>query len=297
MLGFDEFEHYPTRSPYFGAIAGRFANRIANGRFSIDGDQYQADCNFLGKHALHGGANGIGKRLWEIADGADDFVTLTLRDAAGEMGFPGNLDICCTYRLSSSGHLIVELQASCDMPTLCNLAHHSYFNLDDGGAGDILDHRMMIEADAYLPVDEELIPTGVVEPVEGTPFDFRRARALRLNDDGAQQLYDHNFCLSAQRSTLHRAAWVQGAKSGVELEVWTTEPGVQFYAGGGIGELPTGLDGIRYHAYSGFCLEAQLWPDGPNKPYFPNCVLRPGETYRQLTEYRFKSVPTGAGDP
>lgn len=291
VLGFSEFDHYPARSPYFGAIAGRFANRIAKGRFFIDGEAFQADPNFLGKHTLHGGSKGTGKRLWTIAEFGSDFVTLNYRAVAGEMGFPGNLDISFTYRLVAGGRLIVELSATTDAPTPCNFAHHSYFNLDDGGAGDVLDHRLMIAGDAYLPVDDELIPTGVVQPLADTAFDFRRARPIRQDDGGKQQLYDHNFCLSAQRGPLRRAAWAQGAKSGVELDVWTTEPGLQFYAGAKIADLPAGLDGIAYSAHSGFCLEAQTWPDGPNRNYFPKSILRPGETYRQVTEYRFAKAP------
>ncbi len=290
VLGFETFEDYPARSPYFGAIAGRFANRIANGSFSIDGESFQTDTNFLGKHTLHGGDKGIGKRTWQVVDTGKDFVTLNLLDGAGMMGFPANLDIQCTYRLAPPGRLIVTLDASCDAPTLCSLAHHSYFNLDDGGVGDILDHRLMIDAGAYLPANEELIPTGVVQPVAESDFDFRHARPIRQEVSGLQRLYDHNFCLSAERRALCRSAWVQGAVSGVEMEMWTTEPGVQFYAGGGISDLTGGLDGLTYSAHSGFCLEAQIWPDAPNRRYFPDPVLRPGQQYKQVTEYRFRQA-------
>lgn len=290
VLGFESFDDYPEKSPYFGAIAGRFANRIANGRFSIDGEEYQTDRNFLGKHTLHGGSGGIGRQVWEIAGNGPDFAAFTLLDRAGETGFPGNLRIKCTYRLRPPGRLTVELSAETDAPTPCNLAHHSYFNLDDGGAGDILDHRLRIAASAFLPVDDELMPTGVVQPVDETAFDFRTARPIRHETDGEQQLYDHNYCLSAQRGPPRLAAWAQGASSGVEMEVWTTEPGIQFYAGGGIGDLAGGLDGAGYRSHSGFCLEAQIWPDGPNRPYFPIAILRPGEIYRQMTEYRFRAA-------
>ncbi|MEW9805219.1 aldose epimerase family protein [Mesorhizobium marinum] len=287
VLGFDRFDDYPAHSPYMGAIAGRFANRIANGRFSIGGTQYQADRNFLGKHTLHGGSQSFGNRMWEVLLRGQDFVTLALHDPAGSMGFPGALDVTCTYRMKIPGTLSVELSATCDQPTLCNLAHHSYFNLDDGGSGDILDHQMMLAADAYLPVDAELIPTGVVEPVDGTVFDFRRSRPIRLEQEGEQVPYDHNFCLAAARGPLRRIASVRGASSCVGMEVWSTEPGVQFYAGAHVGRTVPGHGGRIYRDYAGFCLEPQTWPDGPNRPYFPQAVLWPNEIYRQVTEYRF----------
>lgn len=288
VLGFERFADYPAHSPYCGAIAGRCANRIRDGHFTIDGQRFEADRNFLGKHTLHGGSGGTGKRVWRIEASGDDFVTLGLSDSAGTMGFPSNLEIVCTYRLKLPGTLSVELSATCDEPTLCNLAHHSYFNLDDGGTTDILDHRLMIAASAYLPVDEEMIPTGVVEPVEGTEFDFLLPRPVRSDSEAAQLTYDHNFCLAAARGPLRQAAWVQGAHSGVEMEVWTTEPGIQFYAGHKVAPKVDGLGGRRYQPYAGFCLEPQVWPDSPNRPYFPQALLYPGDRYRQFTEYRFR---------
>lgn len=288
VLGFDAFADYPVHSPYFGAIAGRHANRIRDGRFMIDGQRYQADTNFLGKHTLHGGAKGTGKRIWQLEERGPDSVTLRLADPAGWMGFPGALDMSCTYRVKHGGTLAVELCATTDAPTLCNLAQHSYFNLDDGGADDILDHRLMLNASAYLPVDDEMIPTGVVQPVESTPFDFMLARPIRMDEGGGQVAYDHNFCLAAARGDLRQAAWAQGSASGVEMEVWTTEPGIQFYAGHKVAREKPGLGGRRYGVHAGFCLEPQIWPDSPNHPYFPQAILRPGETYRQVTEYRFR---------
>lgn len=290
VLGFDRFEDYPAHSPYMGAIAGRYANRIANGRFTIDGTKYQADRNFLGKHTLHGGAHGFGRQVWDVLLHGDDFVTLALHDPDGTMGFPGALDVTCTYRMKIPGTLSVELSATTDEPTLCNLAHHSYFNLDDGGISETLDHRMMLSGTAYLPVDGELIPTGVVQPVKDTAFDFRKARPIRREEAGEQVLYDHNFCLAAKRGPLRQAAWVQGASSGVEMEVWTTEPGVQFYGGAKLAPPVPGHGGRTYKPYSGFCLEPQVWPDSPNRPYFPQAVLWPGEVYRQVTEYRFRKA-------
>ena len=288
VLGFEHFPDYPAHSPYMGAIAGRCANRIAGGRFAIAGQHYQADTNFLRKHMLHGGSKGFGNRVWDVALHGDDFVTLTLHSPDGDMGFPGAMDVTCTYRLKIPGTLSVELTATTDEPTLCNLAHHSYFNLEDGGSGDILGHRLMLAAAAYLPVDDELIPNGVVQPVEGTAFDFRQARPIRYYANGTHTVYDHNFCLAAHRGGLKQAAWVQAPTSGVEMEVWTTEPGIQFYAGHYLALEQEGLGGRRYAACAGFCLEPQMWPDSPNHAYFPQAVLWPGEIYRQTTEYRFR---------
>ena len=286
VLGFESFDPYPTRGAHFGAIAGRYANRIAGGRFEIDGTVFELDQNFLGSHTLHGGAQGFSKRVWTIAEASDTRVTLTHRAAAGEMGFPGNLDASCVYEVAPNGRLVIELTATTDAPTLCNLAHHSYFNLEDGGRTDARGHLMQIESDAYLPVDDELIPTGVVEPVAGGAFDFRAARPIL--GDGAHPGYDHNFCLGSARAPLRRAATARGAKSGVAMEVWTTEPGVQFYDGVNLNPGAPGLEGIVYGAHSGFCLEPQIWPDAPNRPSFPQALLRPEERYAQRTEYRFR---------
>lgn len=288
VLGYERFEDYFAHSPYMGATAGRYANRIRDGKFTIAGRRCQTDTNFLGKHTLHGGAHGFGKRVWDVALHGRDYVTLALHSADGEMGFPGAIDVTCAYRLKIPGTLSIEYTATTDEPTLCNLAHHSYFNLDDGGSGDILAHRLILAASAYLPVDAEMIPTGLVAPVDGTPFDFRQARQIRMESGGGQLPYDHNFCLAAARGPLHQAAWAQGALSSIEMEVWTTEPGVQFYAGHKVAREALGHDGRRYQAHAGFCLEPQVWPDSPNRPYFPQAVLWPGAIYRQTTEYRFK---------
>ncbi|RUY60966.1 aldose epimerase family protein, partial [Mesorhizobium sp. M7A.F.Ca.CA.001.05.1.1] len=221
VLGYDSLEGYETDTAFFGAVVGRYANRIRDGRFTIGGSRYQTEQNFLDKHTLHGGSQGYSHRAWTVSLHGRDFVTLTLHDPDGTMGFPGALDVTCTYRLKIPGTLSVELTATCEEPTLCNLTQHSYFNLDDGGAGDILDHRMMLNAGAYLPVDGDMIPTGVVKPVDGTPFDFRQARPLRMETEGDQLPYDQNFCLASARGPLKQAAWTQGASSGVEMEVWT----------------------------------------------------------------------------
>lgn len=288
VLGYDGFDDYFRHSPYFGATAGRCANRIAGGRFVIDGRHCQTDRNFLGKHTLHGGGRGFGARVWSVTLHGPDFVTFSLHSANGDMGFPGAVDVTCTYRLKIPGTLSIEYGATAEEPTLCNLAHHSYFNLDDGGSGDILDHELGIDAAAYLPVDEEMIPTGVVQPVEGTVFDFRPPRPVRMESEGEQVPYDHNFCLAAARGPLRHAARLRGARSGVRMDLWTTEPGVQFYDGRRLERPGTrGLGGRSYRAHAGLCLEPQVWPDSPNRPYFPQAVLWPGERYHQVTEYRF----------
>lgn len=290
VLGFERIEDYLDHSLFFGAMVGRHANRIRHGHFAIDGEHFQIDPE-MGAHALHGGSFGMHERIWDIADVGPGHITLALRDPHREDGFPGNLDISCTYRLKPPATLCIEVEARTNRPTLCNLAHHSYFNLDDGGEGDVLDHRIMIAASAYLPVDDELIPTGHVVPVEGTAFDFVLPRPIRLEWEADTMDYDHNFCLAAQRGPLRQAAWLQGGRAGVEMEVWTTEPGLQFFDGNFPPREVAGLGGRLYGARAGLCLEPQIWPDSPNNRHFPQAVLRPGEVYRQLSEYRFQ-LPT-----
>jgi len=285
VLGYTNFEDYRDHSPYYGATAGRYANRIADGRFAIDGKPVQVDTNFLGKHALHGGSRGVGKRNWRFAEVEAGKAVLELVDADGEMGFAGTCRFRASMELPGDGVLAVRYEGVCDAPTIVNLAHHSYFNLD--GGDNILDHELQIEAGAYTPVDSEMIPTGAVLPVDGTAFDFRALRPVRREEGGRQVEYDHNFCLSAARGPLRRIATARSPKSGVAMETWSTEPGVQFYAGHKLDKPATGLTGKLYGAYAGFCLEAQVWPDSPNRPYFPQAVLRPGERYLQQTEYRF----------
>jgi aldose 1-epimerase len=291
VLGLEDFRFYPVHSPYFGAVVGRVANRIAGGQFTIDGKTYQADRNFIGKHTLHGGAAGFGHQLWMLKDAGSDFVTLTYHSRDGEMGFPGNLLASCTYRLKDPGQFVIEFAAETDAPTLCNLAAHSYYNLDDGGRTDVLDHLVQIEAEAYLPADAEFIPTGDIAPVEGTDQDFRMLRTIRNSVGASHRPYDNNFCLSDARVPLRRVVTVRGARSGVEMQVWTTEPGVQFYDGKNVGRDVPGLEGVTYAAHAGLCLEPQIWPDAPNRPNFPQAMLRPDAPYSQTTEYRFSHSP------
>jgi len=286
VLGYERLEDYLANVNYFGAVAGRHANRIRDGRFSIDGETYRIDPERPEAHGLHGGSGGYARRNWQLADAGRDFVTLALHDPDGTMGFPGTLDATCTYRLSDGGRISVVFEARTDRATLCNLAQHSYFNLDDGGEGTVLDHRLQIAADAYLPVDDALIPTGEIVPVAGTPFDFRNDRPIRHDGADGQMRYDHNFCLSPARVAMRPVAQLSGARSGVAMEVATTEPGLQFYAGHYTTPAAPGLEGRRYDAFSAICLEAQTWPDSPNQPDFAQAVLRPGETYRQETQFR-----------
>lgn len=289
-LGYRDFADYEAHVSYFGAVAGRNANRVRGGRFRIDGVRYEIEPGAAERHGLHGGTQGYARRAWQLADHGPDFVTLTLHDADATMGFPGTVDATCTYRIAAPSTLVVELGAVSDKPTLCNLAQHAYFNLDDGGETPAGGHRLVIDAGAYLPTDAELVPTGAVIPVDGTPYDFRTPRLVHGGDAGQPFTYDTNFCLASARGPLQRAAWVQGARSGVEMEVWTTEPGLQFYAGQYIKPEGKSLVSRPYQPFSGFCLEAQVWPDAANRPYFPQALLRPGAPYRQRTEFRFRSA-------
>jgi aldose 1-epimerase len=294
--GLDTLEDYVRRSPHFGAIAGRYANRIRGGRFSLEGEPDQLPLNQEGKHSLHGGGNGLGKQVWQLGAAGEDFVTLTHVSPDGEAGYPGTLVTSCTYRLVGTT-LRVELSATTDKPTPVNLCHHSYFNLD--GSQDILDHTLELAADFYTPVDPDLIPTGEILSVAGTPFDFRTPRPIRREKPSGQGRfwYDNNFVLARDRlepsGIEHRplayAATFASPHSGVSLQVWTTEPGLQVYDGAKTNVPVPGLDGARYGANSGLCLEPQHFPDSPNRPHFPDTILRPGAVYRQVTEYRFSA--------
>lgn len=284
VLGFDDFESYPARSPYFGALVGRYANRIANGRFELDGKTVELDRNEGQKQTLHGGRDGVSQRLWTITDWTASSVTLALYLPDGDQGFPGNMDVRCTYTFVSDTTLSLTIEATSDATTVASFAQHSYFNLD--GSSDIREHRLRIHADAYTPVDDDLIPTGEIAAVEATPFDFRLLRPIGTMGSAT---YDHNFVLDQYPSDgLRQAATLVGGKR-LALQIHTTEPGLQFYDGAMIPAL-TGLDGKTYGAHAGLCLEAQHFPDSPNQPHFPSTVLQAGETYRQTTEFRFTNA-------
>ncbi|MDQ0457361.1 aldose epimerase family protein [Rhizobium paknamense] len=285
VLGFESFASYLEHSPYFGATPGRVANRLAEGRFTLDGRAYQLECNEGGVTHLHGGSDGLAVRNWSIIDLAGDRVVMEVRDPDGRAGYPGTVTARVTYHLQPEGVLAVRYEATADQPTPVNLCQHSYFNLD--GTADILDHELEVAAETYLPVNERLIPHGHAAPVAGTAFDFRVSRPIRTEDQGVQVPFDHNFCLSSSRVAKRPVGKVASPLSGVSMTVATTEPGVQFYAGVYLDVPVAGLEGRRYGPYAGLCLETQIWPDAINQTGFPEAVLRPGEVLVQETDYIF----------
>ncbi|WP_417424354.1 aldose epimerase family protein [Hoeflea sp.] len=284
-LGFPDFASYPAHSPYFGQTPGRHANRIAGGRFSLDGVAYQLECNERGINHLHGGSAGTGTRLWTLDSHGSDFAVFSIVDPDGQCGYPGTMKIEARYELRPGGCMAITYTSVTDRPTLANIAHHSYFNLD--GSADILDHEMMIAADHYLPVDATQIPTGEIAPVEGTEFDFREMRPIRRENAAGQVEYDHNFCVADARGPVQTIALARSMRSGVAMELRSTEAGVQFYTGFKINPSVPGLSGNPYHPHAGFCLETQSWPDSPNHSGFAGAVLRPGEKCVQHTEHVF----------
>ena len=306
VLGFDTLEPYLADNPYFGALIGRYGNRIAGACFELDGETFELDAND-GANNLHGGVQGFHKVKW-TAHPDEEGLTLHYTSVDGEMGFPGTLAVTVRYELTDDNELVMRCSALTDRATPVNLTQHSYFNL--AGAGDILAHELMIRADMFTPVDSALIPTGVLAPVAGTPFDFRSARPIGEciaysdsdsggdgDDEGKQQLrhgegYDHNFVLDKLPARMGLAARVRDPGSGRVLELFTEEPGVQFYSGNFLDGSLAGK-GRSYPHRSGFCLEPQHFPNSPNQPDFPDTILRPGERY--MTESRFKfSVETTA---
>jgi aldose 1-epimerase len=291
VLGYDALEGYLIKNPFFGALVGRCANRLARGRFTLHGTTYELATNNGANH-LHGGTRGFDKVVWHVTPSSDG-VTLTRTSPDGEEGYPGNLTATVTYRLTSSNELVIDYRATTDKATPVNLTQHSYFNLAGEGCGDVLAHELAINADRYTPVDATQIPTGGYAPVEGTPFDFRKA--VRIGDrihDTHEQLkvgggYDQNFVLNRTGSGLQHAARVVEPSSGRTLDVATTQPGIQFYSGNRLDGTITGKRGHVYGPRSGFCLETQHFPDSPNHPEFPSVILEPGHEYSETTTFTF----------
>jgi aldose 1-epimerase len=297
VLGMDDLEGYLKGVPYFGAIIGRYGNRIGNAQFKLDGKTYNLPKND-GENTLHGGTQGFDKHVWKArtvntADGPGLQLTYTSKD--GEMGFPGTLTATVVYTLTSKDELKIEYTAKTDKNTVINLTNHSYFNLAGQGEGDILQHQVMINSDRFTPVDKGLIPTGELRPVKGTPFDFTKATAIgeRIGQADEQlqfgKGYDHNWVLNKGNAGLTKAAEVYESKSGRVMEVWTTEPGLQFYTGNFLDGTIHGKGGKGYPFRSAFCMETQHYPDSPNKPGFPTTELKPGATYHTTTLYRFSA--------
>jgi len=292
VLGFDTLQHYVDGHLYFGALIGRYGNRIAGGKFTIDQNTYQLAVN-NGPNSLHGGLKGFDKKLWKASVSQMEesvSIQLSAESPDGEESFPGKLQVKISYTLNNKNEFSIQYQASTDQATILNLTHHSYFNLKGAGNGNIMDHELYINADTITPTDKEMIPTGEFLPVTDTAFDFRSAKRIGLDIDKKNpQLvygggYDHNYVLNT--NNLELAARVKENTSGRVLEVYTTEPGLHLYTGNFIGDI-TGKEKKKYHNRSGFCLESQHFPDSPNHPHFPTTVLRPGEVFSSETIYKF----------
>jgi aldose 1-epimerase len=290
--GFDSLAGYLQPEPYFGALIGRYGNRIGKAQFSLGGKEYHLPKND-GANTLHGGERGFDKRVWTARELPDSGLELTYLSKDGEEGFPGNLKATVVYHLTDANELKIEYTATTDKDTVVNLTNHTYFNLRGAGESDILGHLMMLNADKFTPVDAGLIPTGELRPVAGTPFDFRKPTAIGSRiEQNEEQLklgkgYDHNWVLNRSGNGLSLAARVEEPTSGRVMEVHTTELAIQFYTGNFLDGTLKGKGGKAYGHRSAFCLETQHYPDSPNKPAFPSTELKPGQTYHSTTVYKF----------
>lgn len=288
VLGFDNLEAYKSHGAFFGAIVGRCANRIAGGKATLGGKDYQLDLNEKGRTHLHGGAGGFFARTWQIERHDETSILLSLVSPDGDQGYPGEVRVSCKYTLGPD-RLAIELRAETNRETLVNMAAHPYFNLN--GAGTALDHRLMIPAQAYTPVDGASIPTGEIRQVDGTDFDFRALRPIRNEVHGLHSGYDHNFVLaSAPFAKSQLAARLEGEMSGAAMEVWSTEPGLQFYDGGSLPVAESLRGGVSSQRFGAVCLEPQRFPDAVHHPGFAGALLRPGEIYSQVTEFCFSVI-------
>jgi aldose 1-epimerase len=297
VLGFDTLEAYLEKSPFFGCITGRFANRIAQAKFTLNGVEYALAQNDGDNH-LHGGNQGFDKKLWaaeEIRSDEGVGLKLSYTSPDGQENYPGTLSTTVSYTLTNANELKIDYTATTDKDTIVNLTNHSYFNLAGAGSGDVLNHELMLNAEHFTPTDETLIPTGELRSVAGTPLDFREMTVIgaRVEEDYDQLKfaggYDHNWVLNNNDGSLVLAARVEESTTGRAMEVYTTEPGIQFYGGNFLPEL-AGKDGKTYAYRGGLCLETQHYPDSPNKPDFPSTVLKPGQTYQTTTIYKFSTL-------
>jgi aldose 1-epimerase len=295
VLGYDSLEEYIAGGNYFGCIAGRYANRIGGAKFPLYGTEYRLAANDGGNH-LHGGLRGFDKMVWqaqEYEDNSDVGLRLSYMSPDGEEGYPGNLACTVYYTLGAANELRIDYHAVTDTPTIVNLTNHAYFNLGGAGSGDILNHELMINAGRFTPVDSRLIPTGELKSVQGTPFDFTRPTAIgeRIDQDDKQLIfgkgYDHNWVLNKNGGGPRLAARAFERDSGRTLEVYATQPGLQFYSGNLMANRIAGKNGQIYPRRGGFCLETQHFPDSPNRPEFPSTVLDPGSKYEYTTIYKF----------
>jgi len=290
VLGYDTLDEYIKENPYFGALIGRYGNRIAKGKFTLEGVEYTLATND-GLNHLHGGIKGFDKVVWNAEQMQTDkgpALKLTYTSKDGEEGYPGNLTCTVVYTLTNNNELTVDYEAETDKNTVVNLTHHSYFNLAGHNSGDIFAHELMLTADHFTPVDDTLIPTGEIKAVNGTPMDFTKPMAVGSRIDQVKGGYDHNFALNSSGGSLALAASVYEPNSGRVMEISTTEPAIQFYSGNFLDGSLKGKGSV-YNKHNGFCLETQHFPDSPNQPNFPSVVLKPGEKYTHLTVHKFSA--------